>query len=696
MTRSNKRTSKRFLIFALAVLVASAFQPWRLMAQSPSPVKGVKFSQVSEADMKEWLTYLSSDELQGRQIYTEGYGLAAQYIADHLKAWGVKPIGDNGSYFQIVRMKGYRVTNNSSISISGPDGTKTFKNGDHVTFATNAGKKQMVTFEGVQFVGSAPPAQGTNFAGKLAVWMNSAAPAGAAGGGRAGGGGGGGGRGGGRGNAGAAAVQMGASGSLGFTPAPAAPSAAEQQLVQAQAALDQATAAVQQALTAVRGARGGGAGAGRGGGGGGRGATQGCQNCDIAPTPYAIDNIVTPQFSGDEVLFDALFAGGPVKFADIRAKAERGEALTPMALSSKVTVNIDNTYEVVYEQLSRNVVGMIEGSDPKLKDTYVLYGAHLDHIGYSMTGGGSQPSNQGCRNRSEAALAGLAKQGKTPVKAPRGGGAGGAGVTPAGARAGIAGGAGAGAAGAAGAGAAGAGAAGTGGGGGRGAAANAGQPQKPFDERDFISNGADDDGSGSTTEMAVAKAFATGPKPRRSIVFIWHAGEEAGLLGSHYNADHPIVPLEKVQAQLNMDMVGRDDCNNLEGDYTNSVFLVGDDRISTDLHNLIIETNQTLVKPLTLDYEMNDPADPEGVYTRSDHYSYAAKGIPIAFFTTGLHPDYHRVTDTVEKITFPKMARIGQLMYQTGYNIAATDKELERDKKGPQSGYGTPMTVIKK
>jgi len=147
MTRSNTRKSHRILVFALAVLVASAVQPWRLLAQAPSPAKGVKFAQISEADMKEWLTYLSSDELQGRQIYTEGYGLAAQYIADHLKAWGVKPIGDNGSYFQIVRMKGYRVANNSSITITGPDGTKTFKNGDHVTFPTNAGK---VRYQGVE------------------------------------------------------------------------------------------------------------------------------------------------------------------------------------------------------------------------------------------------------------------------------------------------------------------------------------------------------------------------------------------------------------------------------------------------------------------------------------------------------------------------------------------------------------------
>ena len=217
-----------------------------------------------------------------------------------------------------------------------------------------------------------------------------------------------------------------------------------------------------------------------------------------------------------------------------------------------------------------------------------------------------------------------------------------------------------------------------------------------FDQRDSINNGADDDGSGSATLLGVAKAYATGPKPKRSIVFIWHVGEEAGLLGSRYNADFPIVPLDKVQAVLNMDMVGRDDCDNMEGDFSNSVFMVGDDRISTDLHNVIVQTNQTMIKPLTLDYEMNDPNDPEGVYTRSDHFSYAAKGVPVAFFTTGLHPDYHKVSDTVDKILFPKMARIGQLMYESGFAIASTDKVLERDNKGPRVGFGTKAEIIKK
>src|SRR5678816_1013831 len=158
---------------------------------------------------------------------------------------------------------------------------------------------------------------------------------------------------------------------------------------------------------------------------------------------------------------------------------------------------------------------------------------------------------------------------------------------------------------------------------------------------------------------------------------VWHTGEEAGLYGSRYNADFPVVPLDKVQAQLNIDMIGRDDCDDLNGDYSNSVFVVGADRISTDLHNLIVDTNSTTPRPLALDYELDDVTDPENIYTRSDHYSYALKGIPIAFFTTGLHEDYHQVSDSVEKILFPKMARITQLVYETGFNLANTDRVLE-------------------
>ncbi len=650
--RVHSRKTHQLVVGSLAAAVM-AFAGTLVQAQAPAPVKGVKFAQVNPGDLKEYLTYLSSDQLTGRQIYTEGYGLAAGYIQENLRKWGLKPLGENGTYLQAVKNRGYKVTRNSTVTVEVGGQSKTFKHGEHVTFSANSGGKQTVVLNGAQFIGTnAAPVAGLDLKGKLAVWMNATAPGGAGRGGRI------------PQNAGInGAIGAGATGVVGFAAAPAPPSATDDALTKAQEALTQAQAAVTAVQAAARGGGGGFAGGrGAGGGGGGRGAA--LPTADIT----SVQNVMlatTPNFTGDEAFFEFLLSGSPTKFADLKAKASSGGAMTPFAVNAKITVNVDNNFEVVSQQIAHNVVGMIEGTDPKLKDTYVMYGAHLDHVGYSQTGNGNPGSVSGCRNRSQVALDAVKASGKTPVKgapaAPRAGGAG-AVAAP---------------------------------GGGRGAAAPPADATR-FDKGDFISNGADDDGSGSATLMGVAKAYATGPKPKRSIVFIWHVGEEAGLLGSRYNADFPVVPLDKVQAVLNMDMVGRDDCDDLEGDYTNSVFLVGDDRISTDLHNIIVEQNKLAIKPLTLDYEMNDPNDPEGVYTRSDHFSYAAKGVPVAFFTTGLHPDYHRVSDSVEKILFPKMARIGQLMYESGFAIAATDKVLERDNKGPRVGFGTKAEVIKK
>ena len=120
----------------------------------------------------------------------------------------------------------------------------------------------------------------------------------------------------------------------------------------------------------------------------------------------------------------------------------------------------------------------------------------------------------------------------------------------------------------------------------------------------------------------------------------------------------------------------------------NTVYLVGSDRISTELHNIMIDANASLSKPMTLDFALNDSTDPERVYYRSDHYNYALKGIPVIFLTTNLHPDYHRVTDSVEKINFDKMAHIGQLVYETGRRVANLDHAPARDFKGPRLGIG--------
>jgi Peptidase family M28 len=659
MRGSDRSKSLRVAILAAAVLVAGAAQPWRLLAQAPAPApaKGVNFAQISPTDLKGWLTYLSSDELEGRQVFTEGYGLAAAYVADHLREWGIKPLGDDGTYFQTVKLRGYKVTRDSNVTVEVNGQSKTFKQGDHVEFSVNSGGKQTLTFDAATFVGYGEQSdfQGQDVKDKLVLWMPNLAPAqaGAAFGRR-------------RGTPGNTAVStLGAKAAIGFAPAPPPPTPAEEALAKAQEALTQASQAVTQAQQALQQVQGRGRGFGRGGRGGfGRGRGSGVQ-ADLT-TVQNVEALAPPQITGDETFFDFLLSAAPTKFAALKAMAEKGEPLPKFAVPVKVTFNIDNTFEVVSEELSRNVVGMVQGTDPKLKDTYVLFGAHLDHIGYSQTGNGRGPAPNGCRQRGPEALAALEQAGKTPQNPGRGFG-----------------------------GAAGRGAAGRGGA--RVGGAQAPAPELvPFDQRDIIYNGADDDGSGSTSELGIAKAFATGPKPKRSVVFVWHTGEEAGLYGSRYNADFPVVPLDKVQAQLNMDMVGRDDCNDLEGDYSNTVFVVGDDRISTDLHNIIVEQDGTMKTPLTLDYELNDPNDPESVYTRSDHYSYAAKGIPIAFFTTGLHPDYHRVSDTVDKIIFPKMARIAQLVYETGFSIADTDRVLVRDNKGPRAGFGSKAEIIRK
>ena len=175
-----------------------------------------------------------------------------------------------------------------------------------------------------------------------------------------------------------------------------------------------------------------------------------------------------------------------------------------------------------------------------------------------------------------------------------------------------------------------------------------------------------------------------GPRPKRSLIFVWHAGEERGLWGSRYFADYPTVPIDAIVAQLNIDMIGRN--RDDKASEANTVYLVGSDRISTELHNLNRAANAALPKPLTLNYEFNDPTDLEQLYYRSDHYSYAAKGIPIIFFTTGLHPDYHANTDEVSKIEFDKMTRITQMVYETGLRVANLDHAPVRDNKGPRAG----------
>lgn len=553
----------------LAALTLALVCSIALGAQHQSSSDGGPAS-IQQGALKEWLTYIASDELQGRQVYTEGLGLAAAYIAHHLKEWGVKPVGDSGSYFQTVKVAGVKAESRASLTVVVNGQTRTFKDGEGVTFPRNMGGKQTVTADRILFAGyglQIPDAKIDDYAGldpkgTIVIWLGGAGPKAAGAEYR-------------RLLSGTArsrlAIQKGAVGVVGV------PS------------------------TAFRSGRRGGA----------TGASE--QYADFT-TAQRYDAPVPPMVTAQDEFFEFLFSASDLKYADLKELAEKQAPLEGFELKDvKLTFDVDADYTVVNTRLTRNVVGVVEGIDAKLKDTYVVFGAHYDHTGY--------------------------QQG------------------PAGGRGGFS---------------------------GTNAGGCVGQSRPTPRPDDVINNGADDDGSGTVALMGIARAFALGPKPKRSLLFVWHTAEEGGLLGSRYNADYPVVPNDQIIAALNIDMIGRNRCD--DPAEANTVYLVGSDRISTDLHNVSEDANASLPKPMKLDYEMNDPADPESIYTRSDHYSYAAKGIPVIFYTTGLHRDYHYVTDEVDKIEFDKLARVTGLVFVTGQRLANLERAPERDNKGARVG----------
>ncbi|NID11811.1 M28 family peptidase [Fibrivirga algicola] len=199
-----------------------------------------------------------------------------------------------------------------------------------------------------------------------------------------------------------------------------------------------------------------------------------------------------------------------------------------------------------------------------------------------------------------------------------------------------------------------------------------------------INNGANDDGSGTVSVMELAQGFAKakaeGKGPRRSILFLTVVGEEKGLLGSEYYADYgPIFPLENTVADLNIDMVGRvDDLHKDKSPKDNYIYVIGSDKLSSDLHKISEEQNNANTK-MDLDYKYNDPNDPERIYYRSDHYNFAKHKIPIIFYFNGLHADYHRPTDDVEKIDFKLAEKTARLVFFTAWEIANREDRLKVD-----------------
>jgi len=292
---------------------------------------------------------------------------------------------------------------------------------------------------------------------------------------------------------------------------------------------------------------------------------------------------------------------------------------------------------------TRNVVAILPGTDPKLRGAYVAVGAHSDHVGYRAAGAVDHDS-----------LHLFNQQRWFATENPSG-----ATLTPDDRRAQQA----------------------------RLAAIHVNVDSlhalRPA-RRDSINNGADDDGSGSVTVLEVAEAFAKGKvKPKRSILFVWHTGEEKGLLGSRYFTDHPTVPRDSIVAQINIDMVGRGAATDLRAGSESYLQLVGSRRLSTELGDLTESVNKAQPAPFTLDYTFDANGHPENIYCRSDHYNYARYGIPVVFLTTGLHGDYHQVTDEPQYIDYPHMARVGRLVLHLTRRVADLDHRPVVDKPKP-------------
>src|SRR5687767_3203641 len=206
---------------------------------------------------------------------------------------------------------------------------------------------------------------------------------------------------------------------------------------------------------------------------------------------------------------------------------------------------------------------------------------------------------------------------------------------------------------------------------------------------DTIYNGADDDGSGTTALLAMAETLArVKSRPKRSVLFVWHAGEEKGLWGSRYFTENPTIPLDRIVTQLNLDMIGR---SKKEGDTAprnkdlsgpNQVYVIGSKMMSTKLGDLTEAVNKSYLN-LTYDYRYDDPADPNRFFFRSDHVNYARKGIPIVFFFDGVHEDYHGRGDTADKIDYEKMGKITRTIYMMMWEIANLPTRPKVDKPLP-------------
>ena len=546
---------------------------------APSPTTAA----ITEQDLQTRLYQFADDSMLGRQVGRMGNFKGTNYIASELKRLGIVPAGDNESYFQTLPYHFHQFTDHSRLTADGNPLTWVT---DWIAIPGARAPRPIlnvpVIFGGVDG-DTTQQIAADKAAGKFVVLA--AAPA-AGTGGR-------GGRGGGRG----AAPAAGRGGRGGFG---AAPSRFADAVAVATVDLDALNEGARSGLAAPAVATLSAAG-GRGGGGrGGRGnaATQPVDSLTLLKQQMAQ---LAPQATLRLTKAAAQKLFGGRKF----------EALTPGTAGGSVTAALD--FVELPSDWARNVVGIVPGSDPKLRHEYVAIGAHNDHIG--VTTPVDHDSLKAFNNARNAMLIANNMVALTPeqlatIKVNM----------------------------------------------------DSIRREHPRARRDSINNGADDDGSGSMALLEIAEAVKNMKvKPKRSVLFVWHTGEEAGLQGSRYFTDNPTVPMDSIVAQINIDMIGRGRAEDLPGGGPDYLGVVGSFFDSKDLGEEVTAVNKKQQKPLELDYKYDTTLTWSGynnIYGRSDHYNYALHGVPIAFFFTGLHGDYHQRTDEPEFIDYPHYARI--------------------------------------
>ena len=551
---------------------------------------GPTVAAITPCDLMTRLYIYAADSMRGREAGSPDALRATAYIEREVKRLGLKPAGDKGSYFQYLPVTARVLAKSSTITAGG----KTFHaHTDFVSAGANADRKVTgdVVFGGT--MGDSANAPSADEVRDKVVVMLAGANAG--------------GRGGFGGRGGAPNPLAGAAAIVVVAPKLTTP---RLQYVLNDTVQNEGRAAYAAANPAA-------ANAGRGGRGG-PGGPGGAGPANVTVTPAVA----------------AALLGKPV------ASAKRGD--------TGGSATLDLRYETVAEP-TRNVVAILPGTDPVLRNEYVVVGAHSDHVGIagttvehdSLKAYNMVARVQGADSRGAAP--------PTPEQWVR-----------------------------------------------INAIKDSLRKIRPA-RLDSISNGADDDGSGTVSVLEIAEAFAKGPvKPKRSLLFIWQMGEEKGLWGSQWFTNHPTVPRDSIVADLNIDMVGRGAPTDVtgkskEGDILmgadNYVQLVGSRRLSTELGDIAEQVNLTEPVPLKFDYAMDANEHPQNIYCRSDHANYARYGIPVIFFTTGGHSDYHQVTDEPEYIQYTHMAAVDKLIYDIAVKVANLDHRVVVDKTRPDSPF---------